>query len=288
MTLELQTLQQLEPAQAEAALGTAALLLGPQPEARQELTAQDDAITHAKALLSELRGQFGVIEGDTSNETRERLSDALLSLLDSQISGDAIEAAASRLGEAGLLSPAAYKVIQADSRKDAWKLAPWRLVLQAVTKPDDVQHLEVPAGERSAFDATSLFLRFFPQQSNRVAAAWLLVQSLRNGMEQKPTQAWWVFPDEVDLTKAQRPIDVLQAFAERYGFELKIGNDHNRFFRSAESSDGKGLQVLGVEKGHEVIASSVSKFEAPRIHFTLAYAVDMVRYRASVIRHGRP
>src|ERR1019366_3011887 len=89
----------------------------------------------------------------------------------------------------------------------------------AVKHPDDYQHIMDANASDEGKGKISIFLK-------KVTAAkrgndhWLLVQTHRDGLKQIVQSAWRVFPDVVELSEAEKPIDVLKAFVDVFGIEI--------------------------------------------------------------------
>ena len=186
----------------------------------------------AVAALDEIRSRLK-ISSDTDPELAHSLvAKTIGDTLRQSILGHAdASAVLKRIGNAGRLPPAAYNVVQ----PPAFQAAFYRLGLSrnhiedAVKRPDDFQHL-MTEGMPESWQDISLFVKFVAsrEQSRR---HWLLVQAHRVGIDKHVVAAWRIFLNDVNLETAQRPIDVLKAFVEVYGFPVTVGDTKSLFIK---------------------------------------------------------
>jgi hypothetical protein len=92
-------------------------------------------------------------------------------------------------------------------------------VENAVRNPDDYQHLMTEVVPEEKKTANSLFMKRVDSREIR-NRHWLLVHTHRVGLDQIVQSAWRIYPDAVDLTEAQEPLDVLRAFVISFGVPI--------------------------------------------------------------------
>jgi len=197
-----------------------------------------------------------------------------------------------RLGQKGLLNPRLYKIGFSDFfKKETMKFGITRShVEDSMRSPHRVEHLMLPGNFSRADDPPtfSLYLKM-PRVQRRANVFSLLVLSTRNGADQSVIAAWRVYHSEVDVSKFERPLDVLRAFAEKYGMPVTAGN------RTANFILYEVIPILGDATGF----MSGPKMEAGAIMFffkvrsdlqvlevACAFHLDVNRYKRDLRRHG--
>jgi hypothetical protein len=250
------------------------------------------------AVLAEIRQKLRLRENDQSSKAKASIDDFLVKALDDAVLvGGAADAALKRAAQAGRLTPAAYKVIQPDPfRNRFFPLAVRKdQVEEAIHRPDDFQHLMTDRALEGEEDVFSVFLKQYDGR-RRSDPNWFLVQSYRRELEQVAQSAWRIFPSDVDLTKAEKPLAVLEAFVERFGIEVQVGDRKGKFI------DVTSLPRTGDKMNFQVLVSGTSPlpddffFSASNRKTTeiltfsvgLVYCIDVTAYRKALIAHGWP
>jgi hypothetical protein len=293
--MPLETLKRFDSTTANTILAAAALATTPQPGlgggtdfARYE--------EEAAAVISEIRQNLRLKADDNSVAARARIDSAISSAFDQSIfHGSTEQEALKRAGNAGRLSPGAYQVIQPDAfRKRFYGLAITKQqIKEAVNDPDDFQHLMTENALPGEDDLFSIFMKQ-SGGSRGHAPNWLLVTSLRRGLEQIAQSAWRVYPDDVDLNQAFEPIHVLAAFAEKFGTYVTVGGQRAKFIKSVTLPRNPVTGNLDYSIDLE-LASNVEHFSswslrkttsATSFTFGLLFAIAIPPYRESLRRHG--
>src|SRR5262249_19317598 len=116
---------------------------------------------------------------------------------------------------------------------------------------------------------------------------WLLVQTHRIGVDQVVNAAWMVYPSDVDIDGAQKPIDVLRAFAEAFGCPIGIGDIKSLFLETKLYPPGKPVTVdwTGAPPDHFVSITHTTD-SVGQFRIGAAYCIDLHRYRAALRSHG--
>jgi hypothetical protein len=247
-------------------------------------------------VLAEIRAILNLKEWDNSPKARASIDSFLSSAFDQSIfQGSSAEAALSRAGYAGRLSPGAYKVVQPQGfTGQFYSLAVTKhQVKEAVNQPDDYQHLMIENALPGEDDLLSIFMK--RSNSPKYEANWLLISCVRRGIEQVAQSAWRVYPEDVDLNAAKNPTDVLAAFAEVFGFFVQAGGRKAKFIENVlvpknPVSGGAQFTVQAeiVPPGSPSIASWTTRQTSSlnSMNVGLVYCIDVAKYRASLIRHG--
>jgi hypothetical protein len=237
-------------------------------------------------VLKELREKLHVPPDEQSAE----ITSKLLTLLQRQIheialGGKDIGAVLARAGQAGRLPTSLYEVSYAPQFSHCIDLGTKVAHVQdAILRPNEVQHLS--GNEQDP--EFSLFLKF---QANTKQAApyWLSVFAQRQGRTLIVQNAWRVYLSDVDLTNAKKPIDVLSAFANEFGFEILVGSQVGKFIVDETISlpDQQMIRAYTLKGvlGKQYLATMSGK-NVPGAHrVVVAYAIDLTRYEESLRRH---
>jgi hypothetical protein len=286
--MNLDALRSFDTPTANGVLAAAVLVSAPDPGVGERPAVVQRYEKEANAVLSEIRARLQIADKD-SPEARASVSKVLAEQLQQSILGDASTSdILSRLGSAGSLWPAAYNVIQSKEFTGAFSLLGIQRghVEDAVKHPDDFQHL-LTEGMPSDWQDMSLFMkRVLParQPNNR---RWLLVQTHRTGIDQRAIAAWFVYPQEVNIESAQKPLDVLKAFVEDYGVPLTIGETTALFIELEKYPVGTPIQAKfdGDPKDRFMAVSNTTN-ALGELRVGIGYCIDLSKYRATLRRHG--
>jgi hypothetical protein len=238
------------------------------------------------AVLQELRSRLNVSPSDDPAEINRRVL-ALLSRQIHEISleGKDADAVLARAGQAGRLTPSLYRVEFVPTFAICVGLGTKIAhVHDAILRSDEVQHLEGAQGE----PGFSLFLKF---HVNAISSDsfWLLVLAHRNGRTLIVQNAWRVYPSDVDLTDAKRPIDVLRAFANVFGLQVQVGIQAGKFILNEiiPLRVGQVIRAYTI-KGlrNKAYVGTMSGHDLPEAHRVIvAYAIDLLAYEKSLHHH---
>ncbi len=293
--MNLNTLKNLDNTTANNVLAAAALSMAPDTGLGfDRIVATYKA--EADAVIRELREKLDLGEGHLVPEQQARI-DRLL--------GQAISAtvfaernpndALARAGQAGRLPTGLYEVtltpgfLPMFGRYGIKK----KLIEEAIHKPDDFEHLLTEDAKEQ--DVISLFMkRMLPSGRE---PHWLLVQTHRQGIVQVAQSAWRVYPTDVDLSHAEKPLDVLKAFVETFGLGITLGNRHTKFIES-EPFVGAGIHAQKLI--HEIAqrnaqfphlkffasASHVRTVTSDKFNVGVAYCIDLTKYEATLRQRG--
>ena len=295
--MTLQTLKQFDRATSNNILAAAALSTAPETG-----LGQSDLVREHKdevdSVLREIRRSLSLpVEGELSMEARTTLNERLSREIHRAIfpSSEAANAALTRAGQAGRLSPTLYQVqfpekfVHVFCRLGLRK----RHVEDAIHRPDDMQHLMTDGAVEG--DVISLFMkRVLPAKREPY---WLLVQTHRVGLTQVAQSAWRIYPTSIDLTKAECPLDVLKSFVEVYGYEIALGGKKAKFVESEvfEGDAGRASVLLFGTTYFNDPSPAPRKFGSishvktttPNVvRVGIAYCIDMDRYERDLRAHG--
>ena len=270
---------------ASSILADAALSLGPRPSDEQSpWQPQIDAVLH------ELRANLGLSEAQDSPAARLRLDDALAAAMDEVgFSEQDISAATRHLGNIGALSAGSYKISINNDFPKRFKENP-DFIKKCVLNAEFTQHLSVDLPDL-ALEKQSRLSIFMKRVGAGKSEHWMIVNAHRVGDDLLLIAAWRAFPEVLDLTKAEEPLDVLRLFAQHYGYDVEI----------VGIAKGKFLEQLGL--GISGGATHQTKFDVPKgrtfflqegyyrdvagnLILAYSYAIDEGKYRADKVRHG--
>ncbi len=290
-------LKRVDTATANNILAAAALATAPRPGLDDEADALVEQYQQQiDELLEGVRRELKLTPTDDSQKARTSIDRFLSKALErSVLTDDRAQIALQKVAQAGRLSPAAYKVIQpAPFRKRFFSLAVTKQqVDEAITQPDEYQHLMPEDALDNESDLFSLFMKRARRNSH--APNWMLVQSFRRGIEQVAQSAWRVYPNVVDLTSATCPLDVLKAFVEEFGIEISMSGVHSKFiesvthFKPADLDEMTATVEIHHGPGDQDLFYSWSNRQTKdrtRYKVGLAYCIDMRKYRAMLLKQG--
>jgi hypothetical protein len=294
--MPLDMLNKFDPLTANSVLAAAALSTSPSPGIGDESEFVKYA-TDAAAVLAEIRRNLNLKEDDNSTAARARIDSVLSDAFDQSIfRGSNAEAALSRAGNAGRLSPGAYQIVQPGTFRNVfYHLAVTKQqVKEAVHEPDDYQHLMHENALPGEDDLFSIFMKQSGGSRTRHAANWLLITSLRRGIEQVVQSAWRIYPDDVDLAHAAEPLHVLAAFAEVFGAYVNVAGRRAKFIESVTLPKDPSIDQLSYtvqlerppQSEHFSSWSYRKTTSNNSFNFGLVFSIDLPPYRDSLRRHG--
>lgn len=260
-------------------LGAAALTTGHNVEgAEPKLVRAYDS--EARELLSQIRTQLRIYD-DESTEAQLSISNYITKAIQQNLFSDKdVNQALAAAGQAGRLNPAIYIVVQPRGFSDLFSLLSVKPshVDDAVKHPDDYQHIMDAKANDESKGKISIFLK-------KVTAAkqgndhWLLVQTLRDGLKQIAQSAWRVFPDVVELSKAEKPIDVLKAFVDAFGVEISLAGITGKFIESIPAKKGEHTTMaFSVTRPFFTSMSTTDTTDPNIVQVGAAYCIDTVKY----------
>jgi hypothetical protein len=249
-----------------------------------------------QAVLSEIRKRLRLGDGELSVDKQAAISEFLSREIRNTAfpSAKAAEAALARAAHAGLVSPTLYRVVQPKEFLRTFRPLGVREqhVENAIHKPDEVQHLLTQDALELERDVMSLFMKAVrPEKED---GHWLLVQTVRKGMDQVAQAAWRIYPSDFDdLEHAEQPIDVLEAFARRFGVELMVGTQTGKFIAVEAFRKGSGVSVGEVTipnppRGVQYFASYSQRVTTKPdiLNVGVAYCINVNEYKENLKAHG--
>lgn len=287
--MKLATLERVDPAAVKGILAAAALASAPDPGVGERPALLRTYEREATAVLSEIYDRLNISRENNSPQARVSISKAIAEALRQSILPNInVAEVLSRVGSAGLLAPSAYNVIQPDEfRAVFYNLGVTRNhVDDAVKQPDDHQHLMTEGMPEHSQDL-SLFMKRVMSR-DPVRRHWLLVQAHRVGIDQKVGAAWRVYPDDVNIELAQKPIDVLKAFVLSYGVPVRVGDTRGLFIESQTYPGGSQVKIdwTSAPPEHFLSAAHTTSTVDGMFRFGIAYCIDLPKYRLALKRRG--
>jgi hypothetical protein len=119
----------------------------------------------------------------------------------------------------------------------------------------------------------------------RHASHWLMIQTFRQGVSLSVNSAWLVFPDQVNLSEAAKPIDVLRSFVKAYGVPFKLNGEEHLFIESIPAQSMKDNRVE-LPKGELFYSISFRNIANEMGVMGAVYCIDVRRYRESILNSG--
>ena len=188
------------------------------------------------ALIREARKALGISNDDHSPEQIERVSDYLEERSDALIGKRDLSGVYERLLESGNLPSDLFR-IQIENHLPSNLAALWpgekTLIEKTIRQPTREQHFgnHKLRGEPNLI---SLFARpFYTPFPFKNFIMLVAAQRMKDFTLTVP-QAWRIYPALVNLANAKDLVEYLQRFADRYGFEITLGDKKGKFFLSSE------------------------------------------------------
>jgi hypothetical protein len=111
--------------------------------------------------------------------------------------------------------------------------------------------------------------------------------SRADGIDQRVGAAWRIYPNDINLETAQRPIDVLKAFVEAYGVPMTIGDTKALFTESRAYPPNVPVKVDWTGAPEDCFVSfSHTTDAAGRFRIGVTYCIDIPKYSVTLKAHG--
>lgn len=294
--MSLSALRHFDPTTASGILAAAALATAPNPgPGEPDLVAQYR--DEVRVVLAEIRNVLKLGAEDQSARARAAIDQFISKALDDAVfAGSSVADALARAGNAGRLSPGMYNLIQPSVFVDGFRRLGVRKqhVEEAVKNPDDFQHLMTEYALDSERDMFSLFMKLVPNRGVR-PAHWLLVHTIRRGIDLIVQSAWRILPAEVNLDGASVPLDVLARFSDAFGVDVRVGAQKGKllvsesFPKQANASEIQfDIEIEAPARHGELFASFSHRAltKNPNIFVVgIAFCIDIDRYKSSLKRN---
>jgi hypothetical protein len=286
----LQTLKHRSPAEAAAILASLTLSLSSEAEHSIEDSIDENL---RSSLLSEVYRKLHISHTAQSESQKAELyrfltkemSNAALSATDT----DEIK---KRVGQRGDLRPDLYSI---EIPPEARSLAKERLIslgeiTSALEQPHEVEHLL--SGVLSSANSENA-ISVYSQEQETVSTgehSVLLVLSRRMGYHQQIMEPIRIYPSDVHINDVISPLDLLKAFIEKYGFELKVAGRTGKFFLY-ETLPYHGDFTKLVEYPPEFEKETkhrtclLVKLSVGKVEVALVYSINEGRYLADLQKH---
>jgi hypothetical protein len=287
----LQALQNYDQSEAEQILSRMVLTLLPNPGISESLTTPEEEEIRKK-IFAEI-----VPSGKPLQQALERLSREISELALSNADTREIKG---RLGQKGLLPTESYRIGFGPYLKGNSEIFGIRNshINDAIKWPDLSQHLFPEMFVDSPhLEAFSLFVKTHIAREPADTFS-LLVFASRLKAHLEVIDAWLVYHSEVNLSHATTPLDVLQAFTEKYGKPIpKVSLDgvsqkfvlYTRFFLSDYVIANPPYHFFGTHgrPGHSKDERRywVAHLEANTLDIAFAFVLNIVQYQRDLEKH---
>lgn len=214
--MQLESLRDMDQSTANAILAATALVQAGSPYPSPAVEKYSEQIEN---VLQEIRGQVNAHSGEEEEirAVRKILSDLVLKAV---MADTDIASVTDQLGMRGELPISSYKVVFEKGLLRKTKENE-NFIRRAIASCRDVQHI-VPDGLPKDLGVKGVSLLAIAQETKRGVPHWILVDAMRAKDRLSVSNIFRVFPDAVDLRQASTPLDMLKAFAERYGVEFQL------------------------------------------------------------------
>jgi hypothetical protein len=244
----------------------------------------------AQDLLEEVRSKLKIERSDRSSSAISSIDKYLAKEISNRVlPGSVAQEALTRAGQAGRAPPTLYSVLQDKSFLNRFLALGVRQshVEDAVKHPDEYQHLLNDLQPLGNKDTISLFMKEVVSKNKQ--PHWLLVQTVRQGLVQNVQSAWRVFPSVIDLSKAQAPIDVLKALANRFGMPVQAADRQALFVESISLSAAQARDFKFKVRPNDpdvFFSFSFSADPEGQTEVGIAYCMDLRRYKRYLVENG--
>ncbi len=291
----LNILRDLNQSDAQILLSSTAELFLPNPGIIEPREIDPALTAKQQQLLGQIKKKLKIESDKITDEKKS----AVLELLSKEITDQVLsrekgQAAKARLGERGLLRPNLYQVefdqmFESTSAKQGIRKS---YVIDVLRSPDDIQHLTPPNDHEDQKQLFSLFYKSLAHQSPDDPYG-ILVLAIRNGYTQKVLSAWRIYNSDVDLSNAEKPLDVLKSFTEAFGFPFSVGDSEKSTFKLYEKikvpAGQSRTQLISIESPKNVKAEGHFAFKfnnSEEAEIAYAFAIDDLKYEDSLLEHG--
>ena len=243
-------------------------------------------------ILLETRQQYGIADDD-SEDSRERLCDALDAESDALLGSADEFQVLERLALKGDLPSDLYQIIVVKNIKDCYGkkyLEEEQNIKETVRSPDIEKHYGSP-GDPEDHRLISLFARTF-RDKYPARSFVMLVAGERKGLILTIFQAWRVYPEDVNLIGADSPLEMLRRFALVFGTDVTVGKETGRFMLQSGIRDGVPIPVHGFiapiagKSRRQVNVTHFSWKTADGSKDILTVGIDLDKYRDALKKRG--
>lgn len=285
MTRMLPGLENLDPITRLGFLARTALAISSSPHNPDAAPALPNEMELREKVLAHLRTQLGLSHDDDSPSARERIGDELDAESDQLVSVDE-EGAIRRLSDKGLLASDQLEIKFEEAHvRQVWGNSFKRecnLAKKTICRPDREEQFG-PAGDKPIPDMVSIFARW---EKTGKTPFLHFVDGWRAGGIFHVTNIWRIYADDVSLEPVGTLVDVMRKFSEIFGHPIRIGRHVGKFIESARVKRGENVQLSCERLPGEGVYSGFRRFLGDEEEFVFASAIDLVRYKASMRRHG--
>jgi hypothetical protein len=286
----LQVLRKHDPEEVQRILSSLTSELLPNPEVGRGASHVSVDPDVQSEVWKEIRRRVKVDPLDASLQARGKVFEFLFSEM-SQIAlpKSGLESVKANLSFRGELRPDLYDVKFHPSFEISEAHGARRNhVLEAIRNSKDVEHLNLLDNEA----LISIFVRVHNDFSaeNRFV---LLVLARRIGAHLLVYDALRIYLSEVDISGAQRPVDILRRVVEKYGFVMTIGHISDKLILGATVTvvglfDPDKFVKVHAPEGAKILGDVqwlkrrlFNSYGVP-----IAYALDQTRYADDLRKHG--
>lgn len=254
----LESLSGLGKAERQSVLSSIALSLlpSPTPEPQYQI---DEEVRYR--VLSESREHLSLAADDDTPDARSQVVDFLGNQIsESVLRGADFNRIKSRLGDKGNLLPSEYGIKITPEFQDfmgAFRLDEAK-VTETISHPDEIQHFFYDGIAQNSSIGASLCAKSFGGGQDRNI---LVVALDRVGQTMIPTFAWRVFLSEVNVRSARSPLEVVKAFANRYGIRFRIGSlSPAKFYENEVIAPKRGVRTQASDLLKNLVRLEPAKF----------------------------
>lgn len=290
---QLASLAELPTREATRLLAAAALKASPAEAIREASlsTAEDPFVGR---VLDEVRDRLGLTSEDNTPAAAKAIANFLgTAIVDATLGDRRPDDVLARAGQAGRLPASSYRILW-----DKGALLRFRefgvhktTIEKALSQPDEVQHLFQETELDNENTTFSLYTKLMPASRQR-PAHWMLVQAVRKGVNQTPTNVWWIYPQLVELSKVTSPLQMLIAFVEEFGRPFEFAGRKHLFLEEAILPKKIGAPAefqfhtpssgIPGQDYFDIVWSIRTRPDWDRFKVGLLYVIDRAKYKSGL------
>jgi hypothetical protein len=282
----LQTLKHHQPSEIATILAAITLSLSSEAETPVGSSIDDDL---RRGVLSEIFQKLHISETAQSEAEKAKLYKFLTKEMGNAVLSTAnTDEIKKQVGQRGDLRPDLYEIeIPQDVRtKASERSITISEIMDALEHPDGVEHL-LPETFGVTGDAVSLY--YVEWQTVKTGeSSFLLVLTRRKGYKQTVNDVIRFFESDVPV-QTKTPLELLQAFIERYGVPQRIGDRTAKCFLYEVvpffGDTANFLQLPTLTHGNVTRTTCFVKFSENTVEVAIAFTINESEYLADLRKH---
>jgi hypothetical protein len=265
----------------------------PNPDADQH----DSSVTSKlefEDVIDEIKSTLKINPDDFSDLAKSKIYKFLANeMYQTVLSSSKVKDVRNRVGQKGALKPDLYDIVYLETFNKHAQSLPLdkKEIEKTVRYPNFYNHL---FNEDVGAAPVSLFSKVLASKVQGNTCS-MLVMAERMGSIQNIYNAWPIYHSDVDVSKAEDSLDILKAFLEVYGIEIRSKADGNvsKFFSNlifrnySNQEPANFLELeLGSKRAYELSILANNNPIKQETVIGLTFAIDIDKYYSDLQTHG--